>query len=129
MGLIAALIIWLIAIITVVLFAGKFWWFPESISQHGMEIDHQFMLTIWVVGITFFLAQVALGYTVWRYRARGNERATYTHGSNRLEIGWTVITAIVFITLAIMGQKVWAELHLNQAPADAVQIEVTGQQF
>ena len=28
-----------------------------------------------------------------------------------------------------MGQRVWAQVHLQEAPADAVQIEVTAQQF
>ncbi|HEV2904052.1 MAG TPA: cupredoxin domain-containing protein, partial [Pyrinomonadaceae bacterium] len=42
---------------------------------------------------------------------------------------WTIVTAIVFIGLAVMGQRVWAALHLNPAPAGATQIEVTAQQF
>jgi len=129
MGRLVGLAIWLIAIITVGLFMSGRWWFPESISQHGPDIDRQFMLTIIVVGISFFAAQAALGYTVWRFRAKGNERATYSHGNNRLEIIWTIITAVVFVAVAFMGQKVWAQLRLNDAPADATLIEVTAQQF
>jgi len=129
MGRLVGLAIWLIAIITVGLFLSGHWWFPEAVSQHGGDIDRQFNLTIWVVGISFFAAQIALGYVVWRFRASGNERAVYSHGNNRLEIIWTLITAAVFVTVAFMGQKVWAQLHLNDAPPDAVQIEATGQQF
>jgi len=40
-----------------------------------------------------------------------------------------VVTAIVFISLAVMGQRVWASLHLNAAPADSYQIELVAQQF
>ena len=54
---------------------------------------------------------------------------TYTHGSNKVEIGLMLLTGVVFVTLAAMGQKVWAQLHLKEAPPDALQIEVTAQQF
>jgi cytochrome c oxidase subunit 2 len=88
------------------------------------------MLTIIVVGIAFTAAQVGLGYVVWKYRDRGQtERATYTHGSNRLEVIWTVVTAVIFIGLAVMGQSVWASLHFNKAPAGSFQVEVVAQQF
>jgi heme/copper-type cytochrome/quinol oxidase subunit 2 len=39
------------------------------------------------------------------------------------------LPAVIFIAIAVMGQRVWAQLHLNEAPPDAVHIEVTGQQF
>src|SRR4029453_1755247 len=104
MGLLLALVIWLIAIVTVGLFAFSppQWWFPPAISEHGAAIDRQFGLTFVVVGISFFLAQAAVGDAVWRYRARGNERATYSHGNTRLELIWTGITAMIFVTLAFM---------------------------
>ena len=92
-------------------------------------MDRQFKLTWAVVGVGFFLAQAALGVAVWRFRARGDQRASYTKGNARVEVVLMVITAIVFIALAITGQRVWAGLHLNQAPPDAVQVEVTAQQF
>ncbi len=67
---------------------------------------------------------------MWKYRDSADKtRATYSHGNNRLEVVWTIVTAIVFISLAVMGQRVWAALHLNPAPAGATQIEVTAQQF
>src|SRR5262249_1701102 len=57
------------------------------------------------------------------------ERATYSHGNNRLEIVWTIVTAVVFISLAVMGQRVWASLHLTKIPPGAYPIEVVAQQF
>jgi cytochrome c oxidase subunit 2 len=35
----------------------------------------------------------------------------------------------VFLSLAVLGQRVWAQLHLQDAPPDAVVIEVVGEQF
>ncbi len=129
MGKAIGVLLWLIAIGSVVLFAGRWWWFPETISEYGPMIDAQFIRTLIVVAIAFVAAQVALGYVVFRYGRRGNERAVYSHGSNKLEATWTIITAAIFISIAILGQRVWAQLHLNQAPADAVKVEVVAQQF
>jgi cytochrome c oxidase subunit 2 len=68
---------------------------------------------------------------VWKYRDTGKagDRGIYTHGSNRLEVVWTVITAVIFISLGIMGQSVWARLRLHEAPAGSYSVEVVAQQF
>jgi cytochrome c oxidase subunit 2 len=125
-----------IALMLVVLVAGSFYsffglghWFPENIAEHGGQVDSQFNRTLWVVGIAFTAAQLALAYVVVRFTGKKNERAVYTHGSDKLEMVWTVITAIIFVGVAILGQFVWAQLHLNAAPEGAAKIEVVAQQF
>jgi cytochrome c oxidase subunit II len=130
MGRALAVIIWILTLGSVSLFFVKKWWFPTAISEHAAALDRQFLLTIIVVGIAFIAAQVGLGYMVWKYRDRGQAaRALYSHGSNRLEVVWTIVTAVIFIGLAVMGQSVWASLHFNKAPAGAFQVEVVAQQF
>jgi cytochrome c oxidase subunit 2 len=115
----------------VLLFVSGKWWFPAAISDHAPALDRQFMITIVVVGIAFTAAQIGLGWMVWKYRDTGNadDRAVYSHGSNRLEVLWTVITAVIFIGLAVMGQSVWAALRLYDAPPGSYQVEVVAQQF
>ncbi len=132
MGKALALMLVLLAVGTVLLFVGQnTWWFPPNHSEHGGAIDAQFMRTLVVVGIAFVGAQVALGYAVFKFgrRGTGDVRAIYSHGSTRLEITWTLITAAIFIAIAVLGQKVWAQLHLNEAPAGAVKVNVVAQQF
>jgi len=130
MGRVLAVIIWILTILSVYLFVSKKWWLPPSISEHGPALDRQFMLTIIIVGVAFTAAQVALGYLLWRYGDnKKGERALYTHGSNRLEVLWTVITAVVFVGVGLMGQSVWASLRLNAAPPGSNQVEVVAQQF
>lgn len=129
MGGFFALIIWLLALATVIILGGHFWWFPELISAHGKGVDDQFNLTFTVVGIIFFMAQAGLGYCALRYRASRRSQAVYSHGNSKMEAVWTIATAAVFIWLAILGQRVWAEVHLTESPPDAVPIEVMGQQF
>jgi cytochrome c oxidase subunit 2 len=131
MGRVLAVIIWIITLLSVLLFVAGKWWFPAAISEHAPALDRQFLITIVVVGISFTAAQVGLGWMVWKYRDTGSksDRATYSHGSNRLEVVWTIITAVVFITLGLMGQSVWASLRLHDAPAGAYSVEVVAQQF
>lgn len=127
--MILAVTIWLITIVSTVLMVGKYWWFPEVASAHGGDLDRQFMLTLVVTGVVFILAQVGLGYAVARYRDGAGKVANYTHGSEKLEVIWTVATTVVFFAMVIPGQSIWADLYLAEAPEDALRIEVTGQQF
>ena len=133
MGRLLAILIWLVTGGTMAFFAWSKaktgWWFPEAVSTHAAAMDSQFNLTWLVVGAAFFLAQVALGFVVWRFRAKNGERANHSEGNTRTELLLVAVTAVVFIALAITGQRVWANLHLNQASPDALQVEVTGQQF
>lgn len=130
MGRLLGIAIWVITLASVWMFVNGKWWFPESITEHGPRVDSQFMITIIVVGISFTLAQVGLGWVVWKYRDTADgQRATYSHGNNRLEVLWTVVTAVIFISLAVMGQRVWASLHLHSAPAGSFQVKVVAQQF
>jgi len=130
MGRFLAIAIWVITVASLWMFLSHRWWFPEAISEHGPSVDRQFVITIIVCGIAFAAAQIGLGWAVWKYRdSADKQRATYSHGNNRLEVIWTVVTAVVFISLAVMGQRVWASLHLHSAPAGSYQIEVTAQQF
>jgi cytochrome c oxidase subunit 2 len=124
-----ALFFWAVAVVTVAIFLGRVWWLPDLVSEHGAAIDHQLILTLILAGVVFFLAQIALGYFIWRYRARGTGFASYWHESSKLEFTWTIATAVLFIFLGIRGNQVWASYFLTDAPPDALTIEVTGQQF
>ena len=129
MGKALGLLLWIIAIAAVWMFAVQKWWFPEAITEHGPIVDAQFNRTLVVVAIAFVLAQVGLGFVVFQFGSGKKGAATYSHGSNKLEVTWTLVTAAVFVTLAILGQRVWASLHFHDAPPNAITIEVTAQQF
>ena len=131
MGRLMAVLLFLITAASVWLFVNGRWWFPPGITEHTPAYDGQFMLTIVIVGISFVAAQLGLAYAVWRYGSKGDrrERAAYSHGNNRLEIVWTAITAVIFIGVGLLGQRVWANLHFYDAPAGATKVHVVAQQF
>lgn len=128
--MVVAILVWLITLVTTYHFVMRTWWFPESASAHGSLLDGQFETTLLVTGVVFILAQVALGYVVWKYRSRPTSgEVTYSHGNNRLEMASILITTIVFYLMVLPGQSIWADLYINVPEGESVQIEVTGQQF
>jgi cytochrome c oxidase subunit 2 len=122
------LIVWVLTVVICYFFLGHYWWFPPPISQHGQAYDAQFSATLWVTGVIFFLAQIALGYVIIKFRDKGGT-AKYSHGNNALEALWTSATALLFIGLVLAGTRIWAAVHFDEAPADALRIEVMGKQF
>ncbi len=71
MGRALAVIIWILTLLSVLLFVSGKWWFPAAISEHAPALDRQFLITIIVVGLSFTAAQVGLGWMVWKYRDTG----------------------------------------------------------
>src|SRR4026207_2182524 len=59
MGRVLAVIIWIITLLSVLLFVAGKWWFPEAISEHAPALDRQFLITIVGVGIAFPAAPAA----------------------------------------------------------------------
>ncbi len=134
MGLLIAIVVWAITLAISLPFITRTWWMPEPITELGAQIDSAFMVTLLFTGIIFVLAQVALGYTVWRYGRKHDGPASDTHGDTRLEWLWTVAAAVIFVGLTLYGYTVWAETRFidqrsTEPSADRLVVEVTGQQF
>ncbi len=101
---------------------------PVSASEHGVGID-QLMNINWVIlFIVFFITQIALFTFAFKYRYNKNRRAYFYHDNNKLEIIWTVIPAIVLITLVFAGLKQWNNLTQVEHN-DAMYVQVYGKQF
>lgn len=106
------------------------WWFLSNPSALGRQVDHLFLVILYITGAVFIGTQLALAWATWTGAARPGRKAVYSHGSKRLELVWTIIPAgiLVFITLYQLGP--WAELKFASArPTVAPLAEVTGRQF
>jgi cytochrome c oxidase subunit II len=117
-----------LVVVTVYIFVVGIWVPPASITSVGNEIDHQYHLTLLVTGTVFILSQLGLAWAVFRYRDRG-QRARYTHGNNTMEVLWTTATLILFVGLGLLGYRAWGAVRFTQAAPDAIQVEVTANQF
>ncbi len=93
------------------------------------QID-DLMTPVFIVAIIIGL--LVLGFVVYmairfRHRPGGNDRPKQVHGNTRLEIGWTLVPAIILAVLAV--PTVTTIFDLEAAPANAVEIDVIGKQW
>jgi cytochrome c oxidase subunit 2 len=101
---------------------------PENVSTYGGQIDGLFRLILWITGVIFVVVELLLLYFLFRYRHREGRTARYTHGSNRLEVIWTIVPAIICVVLALLSRRSWAEIKQNM-PKQAMNVEITAEQF
>ncbi len=128
-GVLLAALLFILIIASIYLFMAKPYWFPTLASEHGASIDSLFMAVLIVSGIAFILVQGALAFFVARYGENGRERASYWHDNPKAEAILLIGTAVILTVLVFMGQRVWASMYFTDAPADAITIQVTGEQF
>ena len=123
-----AFLVWILTMFVIYLCASHRWWFPAAISQHGLNFDSHFSVLLWVSGAIFLLAQGLLGFAILRFRDTGR-RAKHSEGNTKLEIVWTGSTAVIFIGFALIGNGIWASVHLDKSAVAAIKIEVLAKQF
>ena len=122
MGLALLAIIWLITFFSTYFFVAKTWWLPHGASTAAQFIDSQFALTYVLMGIVFVAAQGALGLFVWQYRDRaGAKKVEYSHGNTKLEVVWTILTAVLFVGLNLMGSNLL--MGFSQVAGQALYLE------
>ena len=95
------------------------WWLPagpdaklghlHSASTIGKEIDALFVIVLWITGVVFIGTQVVLAWAAWKYADGPGRIANYFHGSQRLELIWTIIPAIALVFITVLPVR-----HLGQ---------------
>jgi len=101
---------------------------PISASDHGVQYDSMYYITVVVTGIVFFITQTALFWFAFRYQSSPHRKTVFFAHSNKLEVIWTTIPAIAMAILVIIGLKNWGTMT-SAAPKDAMVVEVVGKQF
>ncbi len=116
------------------------WWLPagpdpkvshlHSASSIGKEIDALYVIILWITGVVFIGTQVALAWAAWKYEDRPGRIAVYFHGSQRLELIWTILPTIALVFIAFYQMGTWAQVKFRRAsPRVRPVAEVTGRQF
>lgn len=102
-------------------------WLPPLMSDRG-AIDRSIFLSLVVTGMVFIATNLLLAWFAWRYQDHEGARAAYWHDNTRLEWTWTLVTAAIMAGFLVHALDLWAKIQ-TEAPAGAMQVEVTGQQF
>jgi cytochrome c oxidase subunit 2 len=119
------------------------WWLPNPASNHlhvvsafGREIDSLFLIILVITGVVFIGTQVVLVWAAYRYADLKDEQgrplraAQYFHGSQRLEVIWTIIPAAILVFIALYQMGTWASIKFrSSAPKVPALAEITARQF
>jgi cytochrome c oxidase subunit 2 len=98
---------------------------PEGTNAQMIQ-DLQVPVFI-IAGIVGVIVMVAVGYVVVRYRDKGQPIPEQTHGKPALEIGLTILPALILIGIAI--PTVSTVMALNETDDTQCIVNVTGQQW
>jgi cytochrome c oxidase subunit 2 len=120
------------------------WWLPNNapglpyhaVSKFGREIDSLFLIILIITGVVFIGTQIVLVYVAYKFvdekdaAGRPVRKADYFHGSQRLEVIWTIIPAAILVFIALYQMGTWAEIKFrSMAPKVPPLAEITARQF
>jgi len=85
-----------------------------------------------VAGLVFIAVEVGIIWLIARFRRNasdvdGVDEPEQVHGNTPLEIGWTVVPAVILAVLAVFN--VQTIVALDKVSDDAIQVTVVGQQW
>ncbi len=101
---------------------------PMPSSDHGIVLENMFFWTLVATVPVFVITHILLFYFSWRYRGRKDRHGFYFPHSNKLELLWTAIPAVVLVLLVFEGLRGWLDI-MGPAPKQAMVVEATAQQF
>ena len=98
-------------------------------SEHGGMVDNLMNITWIVIFLVQAFTQVLVHYFSFKYRGSKDKKALYFSDSNKLEIIWSAIPAVVLAGLILYGLYAWTNIMFIDEDEDAIVIEVYAQQF
>ncbi len=94
------------------------------------KIDSLFTPVFWVavvIGVLVISAVVVFALR-YRYRSGKNENPKQIHGSTPLEIGWTIVPALILAAIAVPTVKTIFDLH-QEPGGDVLNVTAIGKQW
>ncbi|MDQ7827467.1 MAG: cytochrome c oxidase subunit II [Armatimonadota bacterium] len=124
----AAVVLLVVLAVAATVAARTRWWFPPLASLHGRAVDTLFAVTFGIIAVAFVLVHALLALFVWRYREHPERRAAHWHDHRALELTYTLVPAVVLVSLTLAAARLWAGIH-SPPPAGALAVEVRAEQF
>jgi cytochrome c oxidase subunit 2 len=98
-------------------------------SKHGDTVDNLMNITWILIFLVQAVTQVLLHYFSFKYRGKTENKALFFSDSNRLEIIWSGIPAVVLAVLIGYGLYSWVDIMFIDEDEDVIEIELYAQQF
>ena len=137
----------IVGLIPLALSTDRVWWMPPNGALHGLSIDRLMWWNLAILSALFVLAHILLIGALFRSRPpktshsddQREEESIQSVGSrNRSTVSATIwkselilLLALTFLYtwMAISAQRLWATIRYQGAAPQALQVEVTGEQF
>jgi len=94
------------------------WWWPEEMSTLGQHADNLFWLIMVMVTVMFVITMGALTYSIWKFSAKRQDKAVFSHGSHKLELLWTAIPAALLLVIAFSQMSTFAAMQFDSSMED-----------
>lgn len=110
--------------------------FPlNTLNPQGEKADIIYDLVVpvfAVAGLVFVLVEVGVLWMVYRFRrndtdVEGEGEPVQLHGNTGLEIGWTIVPAVILAVIAVFNAN--AILQMEDVSGDVIDVSVVGQQW
>ncbi len=110
--------------------------FPlNTLNPQGRKAEdiYDLVLKVFVIaGVIFVIVEVGILWMVNRFRrtdgdVEGVDEPVQVHGNTGLEIGWTIVPALILAVLAVFNAN--TILRLDNVNDDALDVTVVGQQW
>jgi cytochrome c oxidase subunit 2 len=124
--MVIAIALLLIVVATVIFHLVTPWWLTP-LASNWKSMDDTLTITVVVTGLFFVVINLFVVYTLWRFRHRQGARAAYEPENKKLERWLVGITTVGIVALLAPGLLVYA--RYVDPPADAMQLEILGQQW
>ena len=111
------LIILLVTLASCILFAVRPVWFPLPITLDALAFDRQFIWTLWITGFIFVAAQLVLAWAILR------KGTAAIRNTKAFEWAWSVSTAVLFITLSVLGSRGWAKVATVTPDKEIIRVD------
>lgn len=98
-------------------------------SEHGGMVDNLMNITWVVIFLVQAFTQVLVHYFAFKYRGNKDKKALYFSDSNKLEIIWSAIPALVLAVLILYGLYAWNNIMFIDEDEDTIVIEIYAKQF
>ena len=104
-------------------------WMPENAALHGIAIDHLLRWNLVLLGALFLLSHLLLAIIFLRRRHSAVVERHRAPSSWKLQAVPLTLLCLLYLTMAITAERLWAKNRFEGASPASMQVEVTGRQF
>jgi cytochrome c oxidase subunit 2 len=100
---------------------------PPQASEFAARYDKLFWYVTAVITVGGLLVYAGIVYFCFKYARRPGDRTPRILGNDKIEVIWTVVPALFFLSFFAWGTPLFMEV--TRPPADATEIFVVGKQW